>query len=40
MFQIPIPLLASPLKGEEMLISLPLRGRGRVGVGIRIRRIS
>jgi len=27
----PIPLLTSPLKGEEA--SLPFRGRGRVGVG-------
>ncbi|MCM2358697.1 MAG: hypothetical protein NDI77_11155 [Geobacteraceae bacterium] len=29
----PIPLLTSPLKGEEPLFPLPFRGRVRVGVG-------
>jgi len=30
----PIPLLTSPLKGEEhTMFSLPLKGRVRVGVG-------
>jgi len=38
--RIPIPLLTSPLKGEETAISLPLRGRDRLGVGIKIKATS
>jgi hypothetical protein len=44
--KIPIPFLTSPLKGEEhkdlppirrrnTTVSLPFRGRGRVGVGLK-----
>jgi hypothetical protein len=32
--EIPIPFLTSPLKKEEHNISLPFRGRARVGVGL------